>query len=464
MQQLTKLLSCINHPICNCVLAAAFAVMLMSCGGSSTPTYTIGGSSTPTYTIGGTVSGLTGGSLVLKNNVNDALTIAANSSSFTFVTPLASGATYSVAVGSQPSSLTCSATNGSGSIANTSIINVTVICKPQYVYVPNRDSSAPITVSVYELSPTTGILTALSPSTVTDPDLNSPIAIAVNPAGTFAYVVNYFSSTVSMFSMNSTTGTLTALSPAKVSTDPSGGAANSNSTSIAINPAGTFAYVVNHYTNNVSMFAINASTGILSPLSTPSIPSGTDPRWISINPAGTFAYVTNYGDNTLTIYSIGNSGSLTAVNTIPTGLGPTQIAIHPGGNYAYVTNSNANSISILNLQNNMVIGTVLTGNRPTQIVINSTGTNAYVVNSIGNTISMYSFVSDGSLTPLSTATIATGTNPVSIGINPSGAYAFVSNAGDSTVSMYSINSSTGILSTLSTPVSTGTTPFFMAVK
>jgi 6-phosphogluconolactonase len=431
-----------------------FATALISCSGGGTST----------YTVGGTVSGLTGGSLVLKNNGGDALTIAANSTSFTFATTQVSGTGYSVAIDSQPNGLTCSVSNGSGTIANTSISNATVVCQSQYVYVPNRDSSAPITVSVYEISPSTGILTALSTSTVTDPDLNSPIAIAVNPAGTFAYVVNYFSSTVSMFSVNASTGKLTALSPASVSTDPSGGAANANSTSIAITPSGSFAYVINHYTNNISMFSINTSTGLLSPLSTPSVPSGNSPRWISINPTGTFAYVTNYVDNTLTIYSIGNEGILTAVNTISAFSGPTQIAIHPSGNYAYVTNLTANSISIMNLQNNTVIGTVLTGNGPSQIAINPDGTNAYVVNSNSNTVSMYSFGSDGSLIPLSTATIATGTSPVSIGINPSGAYAYVSNSGDNTVSMYSINSSTGVLSALSTPVATGTTPFFMAIK
>ena len=433
-----------------------FATALISCSG--------GGGGTSTYTIGGTVAGLTGGSLVLKNNGSDALTITANSTSFAFATAQTSGATYSVAVGSQPNGLTCSVSNGSGTIANASITNITVFCQSQYVYVPNRDSQPVFTVSMFTISPTTGVLTALSPATITDTDFHSPTAIAINPAGTFAYVVNYFQHTVLMFAINSSTGVLTALSPAAVRTDPSNDAANGNSISIAINPAGTFAYVVNHYTNKIAMFAINTSTGILSPLSTPSVSSGNDPRWISINPAGTFAYVTNYADNTLTIYSIGNDGILTAVNTISAFSGPTQTAIHPSGNYAYVTNSTANSISILNLQNNTVIGTVLTGNGPSQIAINPNGTNAYVVNSNSNTVSMYSFGNDGSLIPLSTATIATGAFPVSIGVNPSGAYAYVSNFGDNTMSMYSINSSTGTLSALGTPIATGTSPVFMAIK
>ena len=66
MQQLTKLLSSITYPIRLRLFVAAFAAMLVSCGG------------TPTYTVGGTVSGLTSGSLVLKNNNGDDLTISAN--------------------------------------------------------------------------------------------------------------------------------------------------------------------------------------------------------------------------------------------------------------------------------------------------------------------------------------------------------------------------------------------------
>ena len=58
---------------CHIVCCSLF-LFLTACGG--------GGSSTPTYTVGGTVSGLTSGSLVLKNNTGDDLTINANSTSF----------------------------------------------------------------------------------------------------------------------------------------------------------------------------------------------------------------------------------------------------------------------------------------------------------------------------------------------------------------------------------------------
>ena len=121
MHQITKLLSFINHPIRNCILAVVSAVMLVSCGG---------GSGTPTYTIGGTISGLTIGSLVPKNNNGDDLTISANSTSFSFTTAQASGVGYAVTVATQPSGLTCSVTNGSGTIASANVTNVGVACIP----------------------------------------------------------------------------------------------------------------------------------------------------------------------------------------------------------------------------------------------------------------------------------------------------------------------------------------------
>ena len=53
MQQITKLLTSINHPIRRCVLAAVSALMLVSCGGGSSSTVSVG-----TFTDAGLVSGL----------------------------------------------------------------------------------------------------------------------------------------------------------------------------------------------------------------------------------------------------------------------------------------------------------------------------------------------------------------------------------------------------------------------
>ena len=86
--------------------------------------------SSTAYTIGGTVTGLaSGNSLTLDDNGTDALVLNAGGA-FTFSAPVASGASYQVAVVTQPSGQTCSVANSSGSGMGLSanIANVTIVC------------------------------------------------------------------------------------------------------------------------------------------------------------------------------------------------------------------------------------------------------------------------------------------------------------------------------------------------
>ena len=83
--------------------------------------------STNTYTVGGNVTGLGNGlSLVLYKNNSESLTINGDGS-FSFATPMAAGP-YIVTVGTQPTGQTCSVSNGSGSVTNSNISNITVTC------------------------------------------------------------------------------------------------------------------------------------------------------------------------------------------------------------------------------------------------------------------------------------------------------------------------------------------------
>jgi hypothetical protein len=84
--------------------------------------------SSTTFTIGGTVSGLnSGGSVTLLDNGTNSLKVTANGS-FTFTTKLASGATYKVTVGTEPTGETCTVTNGSGTVGSANVTNVAVAC------------------------------------------------------------------------------------------------------------------------------------------------------------------------------------------------------------------------------------------------------------------------------------------------------------------------------------------------
>jgi subtilisin-like proprotein convertase family protein len=83
-----------------------------------------------TYTVGGNVSGLTGSGLVLSLDAGaQTLPVSANGS-FTFPTALATGTSYTVTVGTQPSTpaQTCTVTTGSGTIGSANVTNVAVAC------------------------------------------------------------------------------------------------------------------------------------------------------------------------------------------------------------------------------------------------------------------------------------------------------------------------------------------------
>jgi len=109
-----------SNPAQNCVVTNG--------GGTSSVNITsVQVACTNLYTIGGTVSGLAGSGLVLLDNGSDSLPVTSNS--FTFPTPLASGASYSVTISSQPSNpaQNCNVTNGTGT-ANANVTSVQVTC------------------------------------------------------------------------------------------------------------------------------------------------------------------------------------------------------------------------------------------------------------------------------------------------------------------------------------------------
>jgi 6-phosphogluconolactonase (cycloisomerase 2 family) len=409
---------------------------------------------TTTYTVGGTVSGLAPGtSVTLQVNSSNPTTVSSNGS-FTFSTPLANGTPYEVSIGTQPTGLSCSIPNGAGTLSGSNVTNVSVSCKPQYVYVTNQgNGTINGTISTYSIN-SDGTLSNIS----TEIAGKSPRALAINPSGTFVYVVNNVDRTVSMYSINND-GTLSSLGAEATGQSPQG---------IAIHPAGTYAYVTALDIVGdpiVNVYEIR-SDGTLSILTNG--PAFGLPKAIAINPAGTYAYVTDSIGTTLTmngIYSSGNTGTLYSLSppSVTTGANSSGITINKQGTFAYVTNRGG-TVSMYSINNNGTLsslGTVAAGSHPNEIVINPAGTYAYVTNSGSSDVSMYSINSDGTLRALTPSTEASGWIPYGIAINAAGSYAYVVNQGDNTISIYSINSD-GTLRLVSTAVA-GSTPWGISI-
>lgn len=81
-----------------------------------------------TFTVSGTVSGLTASGLVLKDNSGDPISVGAGNTTFVFDIPVAYGSSYDVTVFQQPTGLTCSVNNASGSNVTANVSNVSIAC------------------------------------------------------------------------------------------------------------------------------------------------------------------------------------------------------------------------------------------------------------------------------------------------------------------------------------------------
>ena len=93
------------------------------------------------------------------------------------------------------------------------------------------------------------------------------------------------------------------------------GGAAPDSFGLALNPAGTFLYVVNYEISLINIYAVDGTTGALTPAGT--APSSTELRAISVDPSGSFLYVA--GDSgEITTYGINSgTGALTQLGTVP---------------------------------------------------------------------------------------------------------------------------------------------------
>src|SRR5688572_15309070 len=169
-------------------LTAYVCVFLAGCGGGGG-----GGGSTPppppqTFSVGGTVSGVDAVGLVLQNNGGPDLAIAGNGA-FTFPAQVASGSPYAVTIKTQPNAgplTVCSVTNGSGTMPNSAVTNVSISCVLRVFKFLYTTSTVMDDLRGYSIDAASGALTALpGPPAQTG---NDPFGASPHPSGRFLYV------------------------------------------------------------------------------------------------------------------------------------------------------------------------------------------------------------------------------------------------------------------------------------
>jgi 6-phosphogluconolactonase (cycloisomerase 2 family) len=416
-------------------------------------------------TVGGTVSGLTGTGLVLQDNGADNLSISVNGA-FTFATALASGKAYAVTVLTQPTGQTCAVVNGTGTTGSANITNVAVNCGGgsasvgKFAYVANNGDG---TISAYTIVATTGALQSAAGPIA---DGTAPAAVSLAPNGKWAYSASDNGLHIYAFAINQTTGALSAIG-SPVSTGFTTGMAFPD---IAVDAASAHLYIASAGDGKVAGFAIDQSTGALTPLAGSPYPAGAGASAIpAFSPNGKYLYVMDSTANAVSGYTIGSDGSLAPMaSTFATGQDPTWISFTPDGKWAYVSDSSgADELSLFSVNATTGALTALAPpakepeEHPQDLTVDASGTHLYVPVANGNTagaIDVYTISdADGSLTFVGTTGAPAGVTPVFLDIVPNGKFAYVASKGGAEVYGYSIDATSGALTKLpKSPYSTGT--------
>jgi len=290
----------------------------------------------------------------------------------------------------------------------------------QHLYVANQGDNTLVEFSIGG----SGSLTSVKTVTMSA-EGNTPVAIAMNAAGTLLYVANTYQAGCSKAVSGAATCNGGALAVFPVGSDGSLGASVTNGglsyVPVGINPTavnpladGSAVYVSNYNPTSgigyLNGFAAT-SAGALTTLSGSPFPAGVKPAGISSDPTSRFVYVTDFSQNELIAFSVIDQGVLHPLINGPfkTGNQPSSIQVDPRGKYIYVGNELDNSVSAYAIDL-------------------ATGTPSAAVNTTGST------------------TNTTGTEPLAVLIDPGfGRYVYTANFLDNSLSGFQINASTGTL-------------------
>jgi 6-phosphogluconolactonase (cycloisomerase 2 family) len=442
--------------------------------------------SSATHTIGGTVTGVSG-TLVLEDNGRDDLTITADGP-FRFPLPVPSGSSYSVttrsAMGAQ--SQACTFTNANGTVGDSDINNVTIVCTPNAalsaavsglagtgLVLQNTDNGDTLSVAANGTTPFDAGLTnggAYNVTVAVQPTNPSQTCVITNGTGTASLAAG------ATVTVTCTTNTYTVAGVVTGLPDPSSGAnlnlvlQNNLGDNITIAPSAnspvafTFATPIpsgSPYSVTVlsqpGAATLTNSSGVVTQTSTVCVVTGAGAGTVTsanianvvvscVRPLG-FAYVTNSGDNSISEYVIdGGTGALLPLGQpVSAGTGPSSaVTASAGGTttsaaYLYVTNSASNDLSGYAIDPNLGGLTPLAGSpysaglglsTPTSIAVFPAGPGGLYITNAGNGIAAGSIAA---FTVDTTGTVFTNLNgsPFAAQVGPQAGTFFYGGAGSS---------------------------------
>ncbi|SHJ30795.1 DNA-binding beta-propeller fold protein YncE [Hymenobacter daecheongensis DSM 21074] len=284
---------------------------------------------------------------------------------------------------------------------------------------------------------------------------NGPFGVAVNTAGTRAYVVNRLSNTLQAYDLSG-----------GVAPVPLGNAVPTGLVplSVALNGAGSRAYVVNYTSNTLQVYDLSGG-GAPVPLGG-SVTTDIRPMRVVVNAAGTRAYVAARDGDLLQTYDVSGSGPPVPSGSPVTGmpLYASDLALNQAGTRLYVAARDAYALQTYDVSGGGA--PVLLGSGPMSpsvmaVAVNAAGTRAYTVDEAGNALQAHDISSNAPV--LLGNAVAAGGDPSDVAVNAAGTRAYVTNGSGNSLQTFDLSTG-GIPVALGNAVRTGNFPYQVALN
>ncbi len=264
-------------------------------------------------------------------------------------------------------------------------------------------NAAPFVVLVPSMSPVDEVVATVGTG-------NSTNSVAVTPDGAIAYSVSPDGDIVIPIDI----GGLATYPSISVGDNP---------VAIAIHPEGTYAYVVNFGSGSVSIIVVDPDSAAFNTV-VQTILVGTNPLDVAVNPDGDRVYVANAGSSSLSVIDGDNSSAThhQVLATISTGSSAKSVAVTPDGAVVYV--GTGAGYSIVDAETNAVVGAVSTGSSTKSVAVTPDGALLIILTAGGDILVVD--VQEGSPTENQVlATISAGTTTKSVAVSPDGALLYI---------------------------------------
>jgi 6-phosphogluconolactonase len=309
--------------------------------------------------------------------------------------------------------------------------------------------------------------------------------ITVRPHSDFVYINNNRAgiNSVSAFSVDAN-GLLTPIAGSPFATGGSGGgsgffAANRLTTCVV----GSFLFVANEQSNNISVFSINPATGALSLVpGSPFATGGIAGSGISLGVTSDnrFLFASSSGSRNIAVFSIGANGTLLSIpgSPFPAGSEPDGIKVSPDGRFLSVAFVSIDAVGMFTIAPNGAL-TPVPGS---PFVAAGSGTVAGVdINCASNllfggeanfgstNVDVFSIGANGALTPVPGSPFnnpGIGSNSNVVILSPADGHLFASNQASNTITVFNVAANGGLSLVPGSPFANpgGSTPQMIATN